>query len=472
MNTRSAGNPNESFTWNLDALLTVRGLYSDARQYQYDTLLRLKNEGTLATVTQSFTYDANGNRLTNGTNAYTYLANSNQMATRKGVAITRDAAGNHTNNGLGQTYAWDTQGHYVQFSLNGVQKATYLYNYQHQRVQKTLWNGSTNLGATLYHYDLAGRLLAETNTAGTVQAVYLYDDNGTPLAIVQAANSAYNSTSQDKLVYLQTDHLGTPRLATDTAKRTVWKWESDAFGSTAPVQDPDGDGITTTINLRFAGQYYDAESGLHDNWHRTYDPSLGRYLSSDPIGLDGGMNTFGYVGQSPMVNVDPKGLNAIPLPLPSFLSSASSLLADGPGAPLAGAGLAGYGLGSLIYPHIAEPLGDFIDGAVLTDSFSQPTKPERTAEDEALAEAEHASYHNFCDKSPPETGDVCADRRAKIKWLQRCLDMREQWADKWYPNKPNREINRKNLEKRINKEISRYNNSWQCRDQPLENYCE
>ena len=177
--------------WNLDALLTIRSLTSDARQYQYDTLQRLKNESIFGGPTlQSFTYDANGNRLSNGTNAYTYLANSNLMATRKGVAITRDAAGNHTNNGLGQTYTWDTQGHYTQFSLNGVKKATYLYNYQHQRVQKNLWNGTTNLGATLYHYDLAGRLLAETNTAGTVQTVYLYDDNSTPLAIVQAANSA------------------------------------------------------------------------------------------------------------------------------------------------------------------------------------------------------------------------------------------------------------------------------------------
>ena len=150
-----------------------------------------RQQAIFASVTlQSFTYDANGNRLSNGTNAYTYLANSNLMATRKGIAITRDAAGNHTNNGLGQTYTWDTQGHYTQFSLNGVKKATYLYNYQHQRVQKNLWNGTTNLGATLYHYDLAGRLLAETNTAGTVQTVYLYDNNGTPLAIVQAANSA------------------------------------------------------------------------------------------------------------------------------------------------------------------------------------------------------------------------------------------------------------------------------------------
>ena len=354
--TRSVGNASESFTWNLNSLLSTRALSSDSRLYQYDTLQRLSSEGTASVTLQSFTYDANGNRLSNGTNAYTYLANSNLMATRKGVAITRDAAGNHTNNGLGQTYTWDTQGHYTQFSLNGVKKATYLYNYQHQRVQKTLWNGTTNLGTTVYHYDLAGRLLAETNTAGTVQTVYLYDDNSTPLAIVQAANSAYNSTSQDKLVYLQTDHIGTPRLATDAAKRTVWKWESDAFGSTAPVQDPDGDGIATTINLRFAGQYYDAESGLHYNWHRTYDPSLGRYISSDPIGLDGGMNTFGYVSQSPMVNVDPKGLN------PGAVAGASIRgMFGGP----AGALLGGF-LGTAIGGYTAYTL--FHDNASITDS--------------------------------------------------------------------------------------------------------
>ncbi|QLQ34305.1 MAG: RHS repeat-associated core domain-containing protein [Candidatus Thiothrix singaporensis] len=97
-------------------------------------------------------------------------------------------------------------------------------------------------------------------------------------------------------------------MATDSNRRIVWKWESDAFGSTVPQQDPDGDGKQTIVNLRFPGQYYDAESGLHQNWHRTYDPSLGRYISSDPIGLDGGLNTYGYVGQSPLMNTDPSGL--------------------------------------------------------------------------------------------------------------------------------------------------------------------
>ena len=58
----------------------------------------------------------------------------------------------------------------------------------------------------------------------------------------------------------------------------------------------------------FPGQYEDAETGLHQNWNRDYDPSIGRYLQSDPIGLRGGLSTFGYVGQSPTNAIDPKGL--------------------------------------------------------------------------------------------------------------------------------------------------------------------
>jgi len=65
---------------------------------------------------------------------------------------------------------------------------------------------------------------------------------------------------------------------------------------------------TATINLRFPGQYYDSESGLHYNYFRDYDPETGRYVKSDPIGLDGGLNTYGYVEGNPVNYSDFFGL--------------------------------------------------------------------------------------------------------------------------------------------------------------------
>jgi RHS repeat-associated protein len=67
---------------------------------------------------------------------------------------------------------------------------------------------------------------------------------------------------------------------------------------------------STIINLRFAGQYYDAETGLHYNYYRYYDPQSGRYITSDPIGLEGGLNTYSYVGNNPVFDIDPLGLSA------------------------------------------------------------------------------------------------------------------------------------------------------------------
>lgn len=106
---------------------------------------------------------------------------------------------------------------------------------------------------------------------------------------------------------LHTDHEGTPRLATNATGAKIWRWEGRAFGDTNPQQDPDGNGVTTTVNLRFAGQYFDAETGLHYNNHRYYSPALGRYITSDPIGLAGGVNTYVYSNR-PLNEIDPLGL--------------------------------------------------------------------------------------------------------------------------------------------------------------------
>ena len=83
------------------------------------------------------------------------------------------------------------------------------------------------------------------------------------------------------------------------------------FGDSIPDQDPDGNSADYVLNLRFPGQYYDSESGLHYNYFRDYDPGIGRYIESDPIGLDGGMNTFGYSFQNPTRFSDRSGLDIL-----------------------------------------------------------------------------------------------------------------------------------------------------------------
>ena len=85
------------------------------------------------------------------------------------------------------------------------------------------------------------------------------------------------------------------------------RWDSSPFGDTVPDENPQAIG-TFVFNLRFPGQYYDAESGLHYNYMRDYDPATGRYVESDPIGLKGGINTYTYVLGNPLGNVDPTGL--------------------------------------------------------------------------------------------------------------------------------------------------------------------
>jgi len=111
--------------------------------------------------------------------------------------------------------------------------------------------------------------------------------------------------------FIEPDHLNTPRAIKNQNDTVVWQWNSDPFGKATPNEDPDGDGVKFEYNLRFPGQVFDKETGLNYNWHRNYDPGTGRYIESDPIGLMGGLNTYGYVGGNPYSFVDPMGLARI-----------------------------------------------------------------------------------------------------------------------------------------------------------------
>lgn len=103
-----------------------------------------------------------------------------------------------------------------------------------------------------------------------------------------------------------TDHLGAPRVVLDTADAQRWTRLAEPFGTTAANQDPQGLG-PFTFNLRFPGQYFDAETGLHHNGQRDYDPTLGRFVQPDPAGLEGGVDGYGDAMSRPTSFTDPTG---------------------------------------------------------------------------------------------------------------------------------------------------------------------
>ena len=209
--------------------------------------------------------------------------------------------------------------------------------------------------------DEAGQLLGEYNSAGTAlyETVYLDDQ---PVAVLKPDASGY------KAYYLYADHLNTPRLITDTAagaaNKKVWQWDSDPFGITPPNENPAAAGVFT-YNPRFPGQVYDKETGLHYNYFRDYNPGTGRYVQSDPIGLAGGMNTFGYVGGNPLSKTDSRGLFDDALPLPIALPGLTAIcLAN----PLACAGAGGFAAGTLLYPMVEPAISKVVDWCMSSES--------------------------------------------------------------------------------------------------------
>ena len=171
---------------------------------------------------------------------------------------------------------------------DGKRIARYRYNASGQRVSKML--GSTN-EATYYLWQ-DGKLVAEIAGSGEhasqVSAQYLYlSDEGraAPIAKIEAAFAAGNATGTQRLLYVHSDHRGQPFAMTDEGQHVVWRAKADAWGFVEAQQLAHQGAV---MNLRLPGQYFDAETGLHDNWHRSYDArpesaNHGRYLSPDPI---------------------------------------------------------------------------------------------------------------------------------------------------------------------------------------------
>ena len=186
------------------------------------------------------------------------------------------------------------------------------YNARGEREEKSLTNGLT---VQRFIYDEAGRLIQTgnvppvglTRTLKPEQRLLWLDDQLVGVKMMKVESNAYAG----ELLYAHTDHLGTPRaLSRPSANNSiVWCWplETSAFGQHPAQPDPDGDGQVLTFNLRYPGQYFDAESGLHYNYFRDYEAGVGRYIESDPIGLDGGIGSYVYVDGNPINWSDPLG---------------------------------------------------------------------------------------------------------------------------------------------------------------------
>jgi RHS repeat-associated protein len=271
--------------------------------FDYDNLDRLtkvKNSATLANVT-TLTYDKTGNRLSKTVGAlasatYSYPTTNHRLTSVAGVARTFDANGNTTQSAAAKFFTYDARNRLVDFRT-GTTAATivsqYQFNAKGERVRK--YKGTTD--QSRYLYNEGGQLLIQNkvvNGVTTTQEMIWLDDM--PIGVSQ--NGVLNG--------ILTDHLNTPRQIFSLAtQQTQWRWNAvdDAFGEKLAVN------TGMEFDLRFSGQLFDGESGLHYNyWRDGYDPQTGRYAQSDPIGLRGGISTYNYVGGSPVKNIDPTGL--------------------------------------------------------------------------------------------------------------------------------------------------------------------
>ncbi|WP_051961843.1 RHS repeat domain-containing protein [Methylobacter sp. BBA5.1] len=275
------------------------------QQHDYDGLDRLtgSERGEPAQSRIDYSYDLNGNRtskiLDNATTYnYNISASNNRLQSQSGaqaVSYSYDKMGLLVSDGT-HSYSYNPEGRRT--SVIGV--ISYGYNALGQRVKKNVIGGPF----TRYFYDEQSHLAGEYNASGQLlqEIVWLGD---LPVAVLKPTVPV--SATVD-VYYIHADTLGTPRqISRPGDNKVVWAWESEAFGASLPDQNPSGLG-TFVFNLRFPGQYYDAETGLHYNVFRDYDPRTGRYSQSDPIGLAGGLNTYIYVANNPLNLIDPDGL--------------------------------------------------------------------------------------------------------------------------------------------------------------------
>ena len=267
--------------------------------------------------TESFTYDATGNRLndnvTSGsttTRLAAYPTTSNRIVNLNQNAATfrtyaYDTGGNITTDTRpGETFVftYNKRNRLSSLTRNAVAYATYGYNALEQMVTRTTSATGGPVGQVAYIYDLDGHLIAEATAstgATTRDYIWLAANDNAPTDMPLAVSDISGSTAT--LSYVHTDHLGRPIRMTDATKATVFQAIYKPYGE---VNSTSG---TKAQNLRFPGQYFQIETGFAYNWHRQYDPVTGRYTQPDPLRFVDGPSVYGYAKSNPSNITDRTG---------------------------------------------------------------------------------------------------------------------------------------------------------------------
>lgn len=275
-------------------------------QYSYDNLYRLASADSpegYAANDESFDYDGVGNRISrteNSVNETQSYNQKNQLQILDSSDNTQDTtytynANGHTKtqtkNGVVTEYVYNNEERLIAVKRDGIIVGEYAYNPNGQRIKKTV-HGNT----TWYLYNEAG-LAAEYSATGQLIKEYHFHPQRAWMT-----DPLFQRTATGDLYYYNNDHLGTPQQMIDTSGNIVWSAQYSAFGKAHIIVN------TVENNLRFSGQYFDEETGLHQNFRRDYDPATGKYIEADPIGLKGGINYYAYVSANPLIFFDPFGL--------------------------------------------------------------------------------------------------------------------------------------------------------------------